>query len=50
MGLPTCVTAVWSICLDAELAKSWIPEKIKRLSDLALSSVPCSGVTRPGTR
>lgn len=50
MGLPKHVTAVWSICLDAELAKSWIPEKIDCLSDLALSPFPCSGVTRPGTR
>lgn len=50
MALPKCVTAVWSLCLDAELGKSWIPEKIKCLSDLVLSSFPCSGVTRPGTR
>lgn len=55
MGLPKWPPAMCSTTLDAEQNK--IPKKMKHLGGFALSlhphsisSFPCSGATRPGTR
>jgi len=47
VGLPKRLTAVWSVWLDAELAKSWIPKKIRCLGGLGPPCVPSLHLTLP---